>query len=398
MVRVVGDPARFEIDPEDSLRRWFSVAVWAMIGVLLLFSPAAFVVLGWFTEAYRDTEASSPVSHRLHEVAFGVLFSLALAAAIALKVTRKPRPAALAQLTVVILGLVVVVTATEGWQPGLLLYVVPLGAVVVLARPDRPVGSGRLFWWPIALLLVIAIPMTGEIASHVARATSAAQNHTTHWSAMGALAVSILVLGLIPALRIAGYRLVMWCLAAASIIYGAASMAFPFDASSHRRGYSISLTVWGCGWLVGLALDRLPTPPGRLATTIGLAIGIPLMLVYSLLFSEFDKPPNVPHLPDPAVPALTAADVDRATCVGCHGIGRDGAPTPPHALDETCFGDCWDGRSDCAGCHRIDPRPGTVAQIAVPEVEAETAHHDPDGQATPLEPGQVDLLLRMAEG
>ena len=59
-----------------------------------------------------------------------------------------------------------------------------------------------------------------------------------------------------------------------------------------------------------------------------------------------------------------AADVDRATCLGCHATGVDGAPVIPHEQDRTCGeeGPCWGGRTDCAGCHRIDPALGGATE------------------------------------
>lgn len=330
--------------------------------MLLLLSPAAFMVLGWFTDAYRDTAAASEVSHRLHEIVFGILFSLALVGAVSLLFSAKRSVGGLIQLTVPLLTLSIIVTSTVAWDFGLLLYLTPLAAVLLFARPSRPYRSGPIWWWAAALVVIAAFPFRVEIDGLVARAMSGAQNHTTHWSAMAAFVLVLIFLGGVVALRVSGYRVVALSIAGAAAVYGAASLVFPYDASSHRPGYAVGLMVWAAAWFLGVRYLDHPHRAKRhstVARVVGrgfLLLAVPLI---SVIWVTTDSQPNVPHRPDPNRPELMAADVDRATCLECHASSTVGAPIPPHSFDQACEGElCWGGRSDCAGCHRLDPNLG----------------------------------------
>jgi uncharacterized membrane protein HdeD (DUF308 family) len=203
-------------------------------------------------------------------------------------------------------------------------------------------------------------PFRVEIVGMVDRALSKAQNHTTHWSVMAAFASVLLILGILVALRVTGYRIVAMSIAGAAAIYGVASLRFPFDASSHRTGYAIGLLLWAAGWLLGVPfLDRLRPDKAKPSArkVIGWIALVPVLFVISVVWVVNDDQPNVPHRPDPNNPAAMAADVDRATCLGCHAAV---VPIIPHEQGKTCGeeGPCWGGRTDCAGCHRIDPALG----------------------------------------
>jgi peptidoglycan/LPS O-acetylase OafA/YrhL len=380
------------VTPRD---RWYRLSIGAMALVLAMFSPAAFVVLGWFTEAYQDTQAASEVSHRFHEVVFGILFTIALIGA--LSQWRRPgsNRAGLLQLTAVLGILTVVIAVTVGWDPGLLLYLIPLAAVL-LSRPSVVQARSGPVWPMAALLTLVALPsLSDDIVGHIERARTAAQNHTTHWSAMAAFAVVLLALGVISAFRFTGYRLVACTLGVAAIGYGVAAIVFPFDASSHRTGYSIGMALWGLAWILGLRLfDR---PRARSSRTIlrlaaGSALAL-IALIAGVVWAETDSPPNVPHRPHPDQIEVVAADVDRATCLGCHQTGTAGAPIPPHDLDRVCDdGHCWGGRTDCMGCHQIDPQLGGPAEMLEAGLARSHSLSFPVGPIHRLDAGQLSAI------
>ncbi len=58
------------------------MSLWALIALLYFFSPFILVVLGWFQEPFIDLGGAESVSHRVHEVLFGVLFAQAMAGAV----------------------------------------------------------------------------------------------------------------------------------------------------------------------------------------------------------------------------------------------------------------------------------------------------------------------------
>ena len=363
-----------DLSAERNRERYFRAAVWIMIVVLLVLSPAAFVLLGWFTEAYQEAAAaaSSEVSHRLHEVVFGILFSLALVGAVTQLLGPKRNLAGLIQLTVTLVTLSVVVTWTVDWQVGLLLYLIPLAGVLAFARPVRPFRSGPIWWIALVLTLIAIIPFRVGIEGHVQRALGEAQNHTTHWSAMATFGLVLLLLGGVVAFRVTGYRIVAMSIGGAAAVYGLASLVFPYDASSHKPAYAIVLMLWAAAWVLGVLFFDRPakdSPRPAALRVVGWVILAFAMLIVPFAWVVADTPPNVPHRPDPSQPTLIAADVDRATCLDCHATGTAGVPLPPHETDKTCGGDgelCWGGRTDCAGCHRIDPDlGGPTEQIEV---------------------------------
>lgn len=374
-----------------------------MLIVLLLFSPAAFVLFGWFTDAYQDTSLSSEVSHRLHEVVFGVFFSLALVGAATQLLSPKRSLAGLIQLSVTLLTLTIVVTLTVSWQIGLLLYLIPLAAVLAFAPPVRRVREGPIWWWAIALVGVAMTPFRVEIVGLVDRALSEAQNHTTHWSVVAAFVLVLLILGIVVALRVTGYRVVAMSIAGAAAIYGLASLRFPFDASSHRTSYAVGLLLWAAGWLLAvLFLDR-PRPdkakPAALRA-IGWVVLVPVLFITSFVWVVVDGQPNVPHRPDPNNPTAMAADVDRATCLDCHATGSAGAPIIPHEQDKRCEDEpCWGGRTDCAGCHRIDPAlGGPTEQKEVSRWSPLLVEGPPEREVIPLATEDLELARRVGAG
>jgi hypothetical protein len=337
----------------------FVASAWAMLAVLLLFSPALLVLLGWFTEGYAETASSVDVSHRVHEVAFGVLFTIAAIGAGSQLRNPGRNTAGFCQLGLTLIALAAFVNGTSGWDAGLLLYLLPLAGMVVLRSHRGTWTVGPPWWSALAIGAVFLPPALEAIWSHLDRAMTQAQNHTTHWSAMATFQVVLVGLVVIVFLRLPGYRLSAFTAGGAAIFYGVASLLFPFDASSHRPAYSAALIIWGVGWvLLAAGARRARSVRRRLPAIVTVVLALPVLLIASMLWSELDRPPNVPHRPNPEQPLVMAAEVDRATCLSCHEFKVGGAPIPPHVLTEPCEGSCWGGRTDCAGCHQIDPALG----------------------------------------
>ncbi len=336
-------------------RRWIQIAAWANTANLLLFSPAILILLGWFTEGYQDTVEAGDVSHRLHEVLFGVLFTCALIGSITQIRRPEQNTAGFLQLCVVVGLLSTLVWWTNGWETGLVLYLVPLIALAVARSPGnwRP---GKTWWAALLMAAPMALVLVDGASSHISLALDAAQNHTTHWTAVAAFEASLL--GMIPivALRLPGYRVTLATLAGATFVYGTASLTFPYDASSHRAEFSAALLVWAAGWMLLWYRESRPHREPRrnrplLATGVAMA-----MVLFGMVAPRLNEPPNVPHRPDPSVPELMVADISRETCQGCHSTGQVGAPvqTSSH-LAQRCSGDCPATTVTCLGCHQIDP-------------------------------------------
>jgi hypothetical protein len=382
---------------------WFRVSVWAMIGVLLFLSPTFLAVFGWFLDGYSEADDAAAVSHRLHEVVFGMLFTLALVGAISLLLRPKQSTAGLLQLAVTLWTLMVLVNLTVPWQFGLLLQLIPLTAIILLRPRGVRLRAGPLWGWALALTAVALLPFLAEVDGLLGRAMVEAQNHTTHWSAMAAFSLSLILLGVIVAFRITGYRVTGFSISAAAVGYGLVSLAFPFDASSHRFGYSVGLVLWGLGWagtLRWLDRPRQPQQRPRPVPVLKWILIVPLILVASGAWDANNDEPNVPHRPDPDHPQLVAAEVDRTTCIGCHLTGKAGAPAPPHDPSQTCEDrPCWGGRTDCAGCHQVDPAlGGSELRIEVPPGGPTALRSPPEAAIAPLEAEELARLAKLAAG
>ncbi len=311
---------------------YFRASVWTMLVVLLFLSPTFLVVFGWFLNGYQEATDAAAVSHRLHEVVFGMFFALALVGAISLLLRPERSTAGLFQMAITLLTLFAIANLTVPWQFGLLLQLIPLAAVIYFRPRGIPLRSGPVWGWAIVLVLAALLPFLTEVAALLARALDEAQNHTTHWSAMAAFSLALLGMGLVVAFRITGYRVTGFSIAGAAIGYGVVSLIFPFDASSHRFGYSVGLILWGLAWLGILRFADNPSPAPSRSTVIPLVkwvLIVPVLFVVSAIWLANDDQPNVPHRPDPNHPELLASDVDAQTCLDCHATRIAGAPQPP---------------------------------------------------------------------
>jgi hypothetical protein len=331
-----------------------------------------------------------------------MLFTLALVGAISLLLRPTESTAGLLQLGVTLWTLMVLVNLNVRWQFGLLLQLTPLTAIILLRPRGVRLRAGPLWGWAVALTAVALLPFLTEVDGLLGRAMVEAQNHTTHWSAMAAFSLSLVLLGVIVAFRVTGYRVTGYSISAAAMGYGVVSLAFPFDASSHRFGYSVGLILWGLGWAGALRwLDqpwrRQQAAPRTIAVLKWVLI-VPLVLVASGVWDANNDQPNVPHRPDPDHPQLVAADVDRTTCLGCHLTGKAGAPAPPHDPAQVCEDmPCWGGRTDCAGCHQIDPDlGGDKLRIEVPPGGATALRSPPEVAIVPLASDDLATLAEVA--
>ena len=399
------------------------VAVRVNVAVLVLVSPLILLALGWFLEEYEEGEGAAVVSHRVHEVSFGVLFALMLVGA--LSQLREPRKntSGMWQLIVATTVFAVVITATGSrFEWFTLVYVLPVVGAAVFHPAGRQLWRPQLRVWPIGLIL--AITATNVLwaewgAREVELGFAEAQDHTTHWGGMAALFIAMALLSWLTALRLPGYQITAWTLTGAAVLYGAASLLYPFDASAHPSGAAIFTIAWGLAWPAAIAYEErrksrgradktttLPTfllvaglillIPGLVGVLLGEAFAILVLiiggglvvtgvvlarrreatakslrrsakwlgvLVVIIVISGFwnggDDPPNVPHALDVEFNEATAA-----TCTECHSIsaGREMG----HSVTRTCGfdGDCYAGRTDCLGCHAYNPSLGgtTVKQ------------------------------------
>lgn len=383
----------------------FRVSLWALIAVLYFFSPFVLVVLGWFQEPFTDLGGAESVSHRVHEVLFGVIFAQAMAGAVSQLRNPIERRAGMLQTLAALVGFVVALAAIGEVEVLGLAFV----ALAIIATLLHPAGRAawRGSWHPQPGLVLLALsgaaPLLFMAVDNFAKARVQAADHLTHWGGVAAFAIVQLLLALIASMRPPGYRLVAGSVGAAGLIYFSASLLFPFDASARPQFFAVWLCLWSLAWLavafVGQPKTSWMAMMGATATVammsatglVGIAFGVFLAAVLLVLVRRKDgfprllsiglaaigyllvggggllasvqvDPPNIPH---GLVDGYEAAT--RQTCLDCHAVGAEGATLIPHGAEETCGGEdeeCWDGRRDCLGCHRYDPALGGPTELA----------------------------------
>lgn len=392
------------VAPVVSLR-WravaFQVLLWGLIAALYFGSPFLLVILGWFQEPFSELGGAERVSHRVHEVLFGVIFAQAMVGA----VTQLLRPiewrAGMLQTVVAVAGFVGVLAsvARVEWV-GIAFFLLAAGAAV-LHPAGRKLWIGA--WHPspamVGVALVGVLPWLILTGDNLLKAQDQAANHITHWGGVAAFAVVQLLLSIVAALRPPGYRLVALSAGCAGIIYVGASLLFSFDASAEPQSFALWLLFWSMAWLAfalfpeehtrrimpalgAIALVVLAAGFGPFGIVVAAVVAVLLVVsargkgwprlmrigltslgfFFLLIAGSSGDPSNIPH-------GLSVAyvDVDRLTCLECHGMGREGATFIPHEIYRACGPDdfCWDGRSDCVGCHQYDPSLQTPATLAL---------------------------------
>lgn len=375
----------------------FRISLWALIAVLYFFSPFVLVVLGWFQEPFSDLGGAESVSHRVHEVLFGVIFAQAMVGAVSQLRNPIGRRAGMLQTLAALLGFVAALAAIGEVE----LLGVSFVALAIVATVLHPAGrvDWRGSWHPLPGLVLLAfsgaVPLVVMATDNFAKASVQAADHLTHWGGVAAFAIVQLLLAIIASFRPPGYRLVAGSVGAAGLVYLAASFLFPFDASARPQFFALWLGIWSLSWLVVAAVGQTKSSAmaglGALAIIVvmsgtglvGISLAVFLVAVLlvlarrqegfprflsialsafgyllivggGLLASGAGEPTVVPH-------GLVEGyeNATRQTCLECHAVGAGGATLIPHEVTDRCGGeyheDCWDGRRDCLGCHRYDP-------------------------------------------
>lgn len=242
----------------------------------LVLSPLPYAVLGWFLEG-------GAISHRIHEVCFGLIFVVTAAGVLAQLRRPERKIAAMYQVVIPLYLIILSVLLIDNIVDPIVIAFIVAPIVLIVLHPDRK-GLLRPQTDPSRLLLAVAavaaIPLVvfavgqvreGAQASKLApevledlpdTATAAeiedalavvartpaeleAVQHFGHWSAMGAFAGSIMGLSIVAALRMRGWRLPAWAAAIAAIVFGTASLVAQGDASALSTPWAVAAIVWG---------------------------------------------------------------------------------------------------------------------------------------------------------
>lgn len=365
----------------------FAVATWLLLLAVVVFGAWWLVFAGWFLEPYAESSGADELSHRVHEVTFGVLFTIALIGVLLQLRRPKENIAAMwqAMITIGAIAIAALAVSRSDWRASLLLG---LAAIAALLHP-----AGRLLWlprlkprWPMVVMtLALAIPMAAILEREARKAASNAQGHESHWAMMGVFAVVVFSVALLGALVVKGWRVPAWSAVGAATVYAIVSTRFPFDASARPDDRAFTLVLWAAtyGFLTfraGLDPDR-ERRSGRLARS--LAVGAWVIVGFVLFVGIVSYPSGhqarVPHL----VPRTEVASAEY--CSTCHNAGVDGATVRPHGVEYLL--DSPNG--SCSGCHAINP-------FGI--VEVTTMERSSFGAATGFEPIATERLNELAMG
>jgi hypothetical protein len=268
--------------------------------VHVLFNVMIGALLGWFAD-------EGAISHRIHLVVFGWVFVLSFVGLLAH--LRRPE-AKVAQMYQVLIALGFIVATTiivdRLIDPVVISFLI-LPLLLVALHPNRSGlrrPSTNMSRTLMALALVATLPLLvdafvqvriGLEASRVApqiledideslsdaeferqfnaaarRATDTAAEaeevaHYGHWSAMGAFNLIIIGLALVASMRPPGWRLPAWSAGLSAVLFGAASIANPGDASALNGYWSTLAIVWGIGFILIAEATRRESAPATIA-------------------------------------------------------------------------------------------------------------------------------------
>lgn len=360
---------------------FIAVAV-AFLVFLYLFSPFTQVFLGWFVD-FDDN-----ISHRVHEVTFGVLFSMIFVGVFAQLREPTRQFAAVVQAVVAAVGLSVIITLTTGWEWPTLLFIVPLAAIVWLHPQRNDFFRYRL--QPnraaVIMMLLITAPLLDAIAVEFDKAANEVRGHQSHWAGMAAFALTLLVVGFLAALRVHGWPLLTWSVGLSLGTYGVLSLVYRFDASARPDARAVLAIIWSVVWIALAKLARPVPASTRLDEAVlrdrasvwrrvaAIAVGVFLVLL-GMAVSEIARgviEPPIPH-------TLTALSTQ--SCLECHATGQINAPvidwrthnnyeSVPRSIPETCIG-CHDWDKDAlVEATARNPVPPPVVEIAATEYRA----------------------------
>ena len=221
-----------------------AAASWgALFGVAL--------VLAWI-----DTDDGG--IHRVHDIGFGALFGIVLTVGFLAQLWRaEQRISAFYQIPAVALAVAIAgALATRSF--GLLgVFIAITWAVLLVLHPDRPEvlrPAKERMSVPLGTLAVVGAVPWLWFASTMARFERnglAFDPHVEqdHWTTMAAMAIGIVLVALLSALKLRGWRITAWSAGAATIMYGLITAVYPHRPGAEGIGWAIAAIAGGLAFI-----------------------------------------------------------------------------------------------------------------------------------------------------
>lgn len=212
---------------------------------LYVFSPMSLVVIGWFAD-FDDA-----ISHRVHEVSIGALFTLGFLGVLA-HLRREDRTTGAIQAVVALSLVAGVITVSTGFEPLAFAYLIPPIALVAIDPEWRRivVPNTRFDMRLMVFAALLLIALGPDVVANLEKAQLLVQGHESHWGAMAAFTIAVTLLAFVAAWRPPGWRLAAWSVITTVTVSAVLSMAFRYDASALGVSTSVGALLWACGYAV----------------------------------------------------------------------------------------------------------------------------------------------------
>ncbi|MGH2819542.1 MAG: hypothetical protein ACRDJ5_02685, partial [Actinomycetota bacterium] len=226
------------------VRRIGFAAVVALVGLFIgfmMFSIPA-LIMGWFI-------GGSGQIHRVHEIGWGAFGGILISTAMFLQLWKPERKVALLQqVGLSVIAFAVAMTLVGAFEPTVLAVLALVGVAGLLhpARGELLRFEARISPILAGITALAAIPLVVYASDMVKieRAVVSSDPHEGHWTGMAALAIALILVGGLTALRTTGYRITARIVGAAALVLGVASVVFP-DYASSLGGMWGSVAIFG---------------------------------------------------------------------------------------------------------------------------------------------------------
>lgn len=227
-------------------------------------------------------------SHRTHDVAYGLLFTILVVGVLAQVRHPERNVAAMAMTMVPAAGLLLAglladqVDRVVEFNP--LRYAAAVAAVATLLHPTGRTFFGsfrlaRVSWPMLALVGAALVPLARLASTNLGRQRTVVDAHTFmgHYAFMAALGYTVIGVGLLASLRPIGWRLAAWTAGLIPVLLGGTSLLYPEATSSLDAAWAVVAAGWGSAFISVAA--RTPAPEGPPAPGSGdLPAGAPRVL------------------------------------------------------------------------------------------------------------------------
>ena len=222
--------------------RLIAFRIVAVIAVLLHAAPVVFLAV--------SVASAKDRIHVVHNTAGLAVFAAVIALGWILAAVSPDRMIAPFQAATLAVAAVAVASVISADVPGGLITV-PLGVVLILLHPARPllVRMGRTAPAPLALAVIAAVPAAGFALSNAALQRNGVPTdphiEMHHWTGMAAFAWAMLVVAVVAGLGGPNRRIVAIAGGLSAVFFGVMSLLYSGYPGAVSTPWAIGCIVWG---------------------------------------------------------------------------------------------------------------------------------------------------------